>query len=54
MRAWLDIFMKMSILNRPTRLKEKMEWQRGAFTVGFRELEVRELGSNSRHIIYPL
>lgn len=39
----LAIFMKVNVLNRSTRLKKKMEWQRDAFIIGFRELEVREL-----------
>lgn len=43
MSIWLAVFIKTNVSNRYVRLKEKMECQRGEFTVSFRELGVRQL-----------
>lgn len=43
MNVWLAILMKMDVLNRYVRLKEKLGWQRGVCTIDFRKLGVRQL-----------
>lgn len=52
MGIWLPILM-VNILNRYVRLKEKMGWQRGTFTIDVRELGAWKLQGNSKYIIYP-